>query len=170
MKRNFFICLVALILYVPMLFAQSKTSQQKRLSLFGVQLGCTKAEFYSQLHTKDEYNNFAEFLGENVVKAYISPNYYAIEKDEDIIYQPTVMVSVKYDFHLDEIYNLFRSLLSAKYGSFESGYMDNRTPCLLWDLSYGQIMMWRHSSTEIAIQYTDYTALKTKNAVLYDLL
>ena len=171
MKGKMIVLSVILLVCGISVQAQTRVAQpQKGMSLFGVQFGCTKTEFYNQLNANEDYKNFANLLGDNVLKSSVSTAYYVAQKEDDIIYQATVIVAVGYDFHLSGVYNKLQLILCAKYGGFENGYNEDRTPCLYWSLPYGQIVMWRNNKTEVHIQYTDYNVLKKLYAKLYNAL
>lgn len=171
MKSKMIVLSVILLVCGISVQAQTRVAQpQKVMSLFGIQFGCTKAEFNNQLNANEDYKNFAKLLSEDVIEVDISTMYYERNTDEDIIYQATVMVSVEYDFQLGGAYNKLQSILCAKYGNFENGYNKDRTPCLCWSLPYGQIVMWLYKTTEVHIQYTDYNVLKKQYAKLYNSL
>ena len=162
-----FILLASLLMSITIGMNSKVIAQTtKTISICDIPLGISKTQFYEQLSKESNiYNNLKNIL--DVERAKIECNSFDI-KNTDIVYSVGLWIEVEYEFQLREKFITIQSILSAKYGKSEQSFMPDGKSCICYNLSYGQITMWRESATRFAIFFVDYGSLRKAKKELYN--
>lgn len=170
--------LIAIVFFVTLTIglalnssAQTKTrpASSRAMSICGVAMGQSRSEFQAQLEASKSYEHLKAAFG-TAAEVHVSTNYFSGRADDDIVWDAAICVSYKYNGFLGRPYNLFKTILTAKYGAFSSGKDYEGNNCLYWVTPQGQITLWANSSTGLVVYFVDNAALKKDKAELYNAL
>lgn len=143
-----------MLLLLPM-FAMAQTKGAVApIKVLGIPLGITAKEFKAQSDALRE--KLPEILGTK--DARVSYNMYEGAKDDDIIWQATIIVEKEY-VSPSNIGFRITSMLSAKYGAPVTVTHIDYGDCLRWNLKNGYIQAW-YKGRSFYAQYVDYNAIK----------
>lgn len=170
MKR--LILFIIILVTTTNLFAQTtaRTSTTKIMTLCGVAFGQENSKFVEQLKNSEKYTNLQTLLSDNgrIDDVHITTTYYDRMLDTDIVYCAALCLKARFNGYMGRPYMLLKSILSSKFGNYETSCTYEGKDCLCWNLPYGQITMWVESGTELIVFFMDYAALKKAHKVLDD--
>ncbi len=147
--------------------SRARTAPSKAMSICGVAMGQPRSVFHSQLDASKSYAQLKAAFGA-AAEVHISTNYFGGRGDDDIVWDVAICVSYKYNGFLGTPYNLFKTILTAKYGAFSSGKDYEGNNCLYWITPQGQITLWANSGIGLVAYFVDNAALKKDKSELYN--